>query len=160
MQEATGKGEWRRDEPASSRARKGPKCIVNPDQSESASLPRHPAFLTRAQVAWCIGIQVHEVEILIATKCMPVPCNAKANKIKVIGAVTLQRLISNEAWLNRARKAIIKYWRRKNASRSAVAPEGTGATGAGSDSGRITTHDDGPPKDSHRPERRRRSDTP
>ena len=81
---------------------------------------RLPARLNSTDAAVLLGVQDHDVSVLIRAKLL-VPLGKPAvNAPKFFAAVEVAERASNPEWLSIATKVIAKHWRRKN-RRCAVA---------------------------------------
>ena len=88
------------------------------EQRQFLNLARFPAVLSREQVSWRLGFELHEIDILIAAKKLkPLAKPARTGK-KQFANVTIERLANDENALDALRATIIRFWEAKNASRT------------------------------------------
>ena len=91
---------------------KDPKAY---DARAILSLTRLPARLNSTESAVVLGIQEHDVPILIGEKLL-VPLGKPApNSPKYFAAVQILALAENVEWLAKATKTIALHWKAKNA---------------------------------------------
>lgn len=90
-----------------------------PDQRDFMHSRRLPHFSDTQQAAWLIGCLLHEVPILVSEGLLtPVGGDPGQHEKRLFDTAKLENLVRNDpAWPSKARKAIRKYWRRKNQSR-------------------------------------------
>ena len=137
---------------------------MSSDQKEILIVKRLPAFMSVQQAAWQLGLTEFEVLILIHMGLLPVlgglDKNSR-NQKKLIGSVVLERLSADEAWLNKARKALFDYWQKKKGSRRSCPPGRDGTStmpkpGNSSLSAPAREDDSPADQDPHRPRTKRR----
>ena len=78
------------------------------------TLARLPARLDTRQAAEFLGLQQHDVAILVASRLLKPIGAPKANASKFFASVELEALAKDRAWLDRAQRAIQRHWRIKN----------------------------------------------
>lgn len=65
---------------------------MHPEQKEFLGLLRLPAVLSREQVAWRLGLEPREIDILVSgNKLRPLPRPSRTSK-KQFAAITVERL--------------------------------------------------------------------
>lgn len=79
---------------------------------------RLPARLDVEQVSEITGFLPLEVRILTRLKVLPVLGQPAQNAHKYYARVVIEDLCQDAAWLDKATKAISKYWRQNNAKQS------------------------------------------
>src|SRR5207244_6953015 len=80
---------------------------------------RHlPARLNSTEVAVLLGVQDHDVSVLIGAKLLLPLGKPAANAPKYFAAVEVSDRASNPEWLSAATKALAKHWLRKNQRKS------------------------------------------
>ncbi len=80
---------------------------------------RLPGRLDSDHSARLLGFQAHDIPVLMAAKLLQPLGKPVPNAPKYFAASTLEELRSDTAWLDAATKAVSRYWRLKNSSRSA-----------------------------------------
>src|SRR5438874_4138545 len=78
---------------------------------------RLPARLNSTEVAVLLGVQDHDVPILICAKLLVPLGKPAANAPKYFAAVEVLERALNPDWLTQATKVLATYWRRKNQRR-------------------------------------------
>jgi hypothetical protein len=91
---------------------------MKPEQKEFLSLRRLPGFLSKEQASWRLGVEEHEVDILMHMKKLPPLGGAEGNMKKQFSASALERLLDRDDWPDEARAAIIEFWAKKNSQRT------------------------------------------
>jgi hypothetical protein len=86
------------------------------EQTAFLGLDRHPGVLDPEQTSWKTGFREDELPI-ITEILKPLGHPLAANEKRLYACIAVERFISDESELNRARVAIMRHWRRKNASR-------------------------------------------
>jgi hypothetical protein len=75
---------------------------------------RLPGRLNTSEVALLLGLQEHDIAVLVAAKLL-VPLGKPArNAPKYFAAVEIAERAANTEWLSSATKALGKHWVRKN----------------------------------------------
>lgn len=88
------------------------------DQEKLLNLRRLPVFLNVEQAADRLGLSAEEVRILIRAKLLPLAGNSGPGEKQLFGSAKLERMLEDQAdWPDRARKTLVSYHRRRNASR-------------------------------------------
>jgi hypothetical protein len=75
---------------------------------------RLPARLNSTEVAVLLGVQDHDVSVLIGAKLLVPLGKPAANAPKYFAAVEVSERAANPEWLSNATKILAKHWRRKN----------------------------------------------
>lgn len=75
---------------------------------------RLPARLNSTEVAVLLGVQDHDVPVLIGAKLLAPLGKPATNAPKYFAAVEIVERAQNSEWLTEATKVLAKYWRRKN----------------------------------------------
>lgn len=84
------------------------------------SMVRLPARLTAPQAAELLGFVEHELPILMRAKLLKPLGEPAANGHKFFSAAELQELREDRSWLDRATKAVSRYWRSKKRAEQEV----------------------------------------
>ena len=90
---------------------------MNTEQRQFLSLPRYPARLSAQEAAWYLGIQEHDVRILVAAKLLKPLGRPAENGPKSFATAALEELRSDVRWLDRASETITEHWRKRRGSR-------------------------------------------
>lgn len=97
------------------------KTKMKNDQEKLLNLRRLPVFLNVEQAADRLGLSVEEVRILVAAKLLPLAGNSERGEKQLFVTAKLERLWEDQTdWPDKARKALVSYHRRRNASRKAT----------------------------------------
>jgi hypothetical protein len=96
---------------------------------------RLPGRLNTTETAVLLGVQEHDIPTLIAAKCLSPLGRPAPNAPKYFAAVEIAALAQDRDWLERATKALAKFWSEKNRGKCAgrlrdVASEETGRQAA------------------------------
>ena len=75
---------------------------------------RLPARLNAEQTATLLGFQEHDLGPLIAAGLLKPLGTPASNSPKYFSAVSVEKLVADERWLDRATRALAKYWSEKN----------------------------------------------
>src|SRR5436190_12270428 len=75
---------------------------------------RLPALLNSTEVAVLLGVQDHDVPVLMGAKLLTPLGKPAPNAPKYFAAVEVAERASSPEWLSNATKVIAKHWRRKN----------------------------------------------
>lgn len=78
------------------------------------SMVRLPARLTAAQAAELLGFMEHDLPVLMRAKLLKPLGEPAPNGHKFFSVAELQPLMDNHAWLDKATKAVSRYWQGKN----------------------------------------------
>jgi hypothetical protein len=70
--------------------------------------------LNSTEVAVLLGVQDHDVPVLVGAKLLVPLGKPAANAPKYFAAVEVAERASNPEWLTQATKVLAKYWQRKN----------------------------------------------
>ena len=73
-----------------------------------------PGRLTAEQTAWLLGFSSHEIPILVSKGLLKPLGHPAYNGQKYFLTATLQELLRDDKWFNKASDAIVEYWRYKN----------------------------------------------
>jgi hypothetical protein len=92
------------------------KGIMN--QPSMLSVLRLPARLNASQAVELLGFEEHDLPVLMRTKLLKPLGEPARNGHKFFSAAELQQLRNDHSWLDRATKAVSRYWRGKNENRS------------------------------------------
>lgn len=114
---------------------------MNTDRREFLSLAIQPARLTIAETGWYLGFSDHDVSVLASLGLLKPLGHPPLSGSKYFALVELEKLRSDPRWLGRACDTIVKYWKDKNAGRSATgsASKEVSLTSEASDGGRISS---------------------
>jgi len=82
-----------------------------------------PARLLAEEVAKLLNCSTDDVSILVSAGKLRALGKPRPNAVKFFSAVELMALLADPDWLDDSTKAIIQFWRRKNASRNRLAKE-------------------------------------
>jgi hypothetical protein len=89
---------------------------MNPNQTDLLSLQRLPARLTVDEAAWFLGFNSKDISILLAAKLLKPLGHPAVNGQKYFAAVELERLRNDPEWLSKASDAVVRHWRKRNAT--------------------------------------------
>ncbi|PYK70344.1 MAG: hypothetical protein DME44_11675, partial [Verrucomicrobia bacterium] len=78
------------------------------------SCRRLPGRLNTSETALLLGVQEHDIFVLVAAKLIVPLGKPASNAPKYFAAVEVAANAENPQWLAEATKAITKYWLRKN----------------------------------------------
>jgi hypothetical protein len=81
---------------------------------ECLNLYRLPARLDARQTASILGFQAHDIPVLVTAKLLEPLGKPVPNAPKYFAACVLEELRCNPDWLDRASRAVSRYWRVKN----------------------------------------------
>jgi hypothetical protein len=90
---------------------------MSPEQRLFLSLHFYPSRPHTEHAPWYLGFQPHELPILLGQKLIKACGHPPVSGVKYFATVYLERLKTDERWMDRASGAIIKYWRGKNSRR-------------------------------------------
>lgn len=80
---------------------------------------RLPARLDVSQAAQLLGFMEHDIPVLVRAKLLKPLGEPAANAHKFFSAAELQQLMDDRSWLDKATKAVSRYWQTKNQKRNA-----------------------------------------
>jgi len=99
--------------------------VLNSRLNEWLNTRRLPARLTVAQTAVLLGIQPHDVPVLVAARLLTPLGRPAANAPKFFAAFEIEQASRDRSWLDKASKQITQHWKTKNArSKLSIASEG------------------------------------
>ena len=75
---------------------------------------RLPGRLNTSEAALLLGVQEHDIAVLIGAKLLLPLGKPAPNAPKYFAAVEVAERASNPEWLGQATKVLAKYWQRKN----------------------------------------------
>src|SRR5438093_1532723 len=75
---------------------------------------RLPGRLNTSETALLLGIQEHDIPVLVAAKLILPLGKPASNAPKYFASVEVAANAENPKWLSEATKALAMYWRRKN----------------------------------------------
>jgi len=78
---------------------------------------RLPARLNTSEVAILLGLQEHDIAILVAAKLLTPLGKPARNSPKYFPAIEIATRIDDRDWLSKATESIGRYWRRKNSQK-------------------------------------------
>ena len=81
---------------------------------------RLPARLNTTETAVLLGFQEHDIPMLVAAKCLSPLGRPAPNAPKYFAAVEIMALAQDRDWLDRATKALAKFWYEKNHGKGAA----------------------------------------
>ena len=81
---------------------------------------RLPGRLNTSETALLLGLQEHDIAVLVAAKLLLPLGKPAANSPKYFAAVEIEAHGSDSGWLGEATKALAKHWQRKNDRKRAV----------------------------------------
>jgi len=79
-----------------------------------------PARLNVSQTAKLLGFSEHDVPVLMAAKLLDPLGSPAANSPKYFARIAVLEHANDLKWLDRATRAVAKYWQNKRARRSDV----------------------------------------
>jgi len=80
---------------------------------------RLPGRLNTTETAVLLGFQEHDISTLVAAKCLSALGRPAPNAPKYFAAVEILALSQDRDWLERATKALAKFWLDKNHGKGA-----------------------------------------
>jgi hypothetical protein len=89
---------------------------------------RLPGRLNMAEAAVLLGFQEHDISTLIAAKCLSPLGRPAPNAPKYFAAVEILALAQDRDWLERATKALARFWLDKNHGKGAKRGRGFSVT--------------------------------
>lgn len=89
---------------------------MNQEQKDFLNLRHFPGVLSREQVAWRLGLNVAEIDILLAAGKLTPLGKPKKNSKKVFANSDVERCLDSD-FLAHAQKCIANFWEKKNRSR-------------------------------------------
>lgn len=90
---------------------------MNPEKKDFLNLIQKPRRLNIEQTAWELGFESHDIPILMnAHLIKPLGCPAP-NAPKYFAASEIERLGNDVEWLDKASKAIVRYWKGQNSKK-------------------------------------------
>jgi hypothetical protein len=78
------------------------------------SLPRLPARLHTQQVAEVLGMQAHDIPILVHARLLKPIGSPHPHAVKFYASVEVEALARDRDWLDKAQRAIQRHWQLKN----------------------------------------------
>jgi hypothetical protein len=78
---------------------------------------RHTGRMKPEEAAYVLGVQPHDIPILIRAKLLKPLANPPPNAVKYFAATKIQRLAADEQWLEKATKNLNNYWAEQNKNR-------------------------------------------
>ncbi len=87
---------------------------MNPDHEKFLRLERWPARLTVEQTAWVLGVQPHDIPILVRKGLLRPLGHPSQSSTKYFASCEQEELRKDVRWLTRATDAIYDHWRHKN----------------------------------------------
>lgn len=80
------------------------------------TFPRLPARLYTQQVAEVLGMQAHDIPILVHARLLKPIGNPHPHAVKFYASVEVEALARDRDWLDKAQRAIQRHWQLKNHS--------------------------------------------
>ena len=96
---------------------------ANVSVSSLLMVPRLPGRLDAKGVAVLLGMQEHDIPVLVAAKMLQPLGKPKKNAVKYFAASEIQRLSVDEKWLAKATQIICDQWNRKNRNKHQSFPK-------------------------------------
>jgi hypothetical protein len=93
---------------------------MNNEISEFLNLARLPARLTGKQVAALLGFAEHDIPVLSRGSLLKPLGNPARTAGKFFAAVEVEKHAVDLNWLDRATKAVYRYWANQNQRRQSV----------------------------------------
>jgi hypothetical protein len=87
---------------------------MNQERREFLSLGILPARLSATETAWYLGIQLHDIAVLLRAKLLWALGRPASNGQKYFALCDLEELRRNREWLDKATRAIARRWKLKN----------------------------------------------
>ena len=95
---------------------------MNIERREFLSLAIPPSRLTLSEASWLLGFAENDISILVSVGLLKPLEHPPASGSKYFAWAELQQLRSDTRWLARATDTTVRYWKTKNAGRSANRP--------------------------------------
>jgi hypothetical protein len=89
------------------------------DAASLLNCRRLPGRLNTTEAAVLLGFQEHDISTLVAAKCLSPLGRPAPNAPKYFAAVDVLAFAQDRDWLDRATKALAKFWLDKNHGKSA-----------------------------------------
>lgn len=89
---------------------------MNLDPKQILNVPRLPGRVRGEEAAILLGFADHDLVPLVKAK-MLTPLGGEAlgpNSVKWFSSSEIEKLVQDPAWLAKATKVVIRYWREKN----------------------------------------------
>ena len=93
----------------------GKPGLISAQAKELLNLRRLPAMLNMAQTAVMLGLAEHDIPVLVRTGLLKPLGDPPPNAVKSFGTAQVLELAGESAMLNKIRKTVYEYWRKKNA---------------------------------------------
>ena len=81
---------------------------------------RLPARLDASQTAEMLGFMEHDIPVLVRAKLLKPLGEPAANAHKFFSTTELRLVMEDHQWLDKATKAVSRYWQGKNRRRHAL----------------------------------------
>lgn len=91
--------------------------IMRDDIRQILNLTRLPGRLTAEQAAPMLGVNAHEIPILVKAKLLKPLGAPLPNAVKYFSCVEVEACGRDEKWLSRATQAIYQHWAAANKKR-------------------------------------------
>lgn len=88
--------------------------------NECLNVLRLPGRLDGRQAASVLGFQPHDIPVLMAAKLLQPLGKPVPNAPKYFAGCVIEELRCNPEWLDRATRALTRYWQDKNGKRPAA----------------------------------------
>jgi hypothetical protein len=96
----------------------GRPVLISAQARELLNLRRLPAMLNTAQTAVLLGLADHDIPVLVRSGLIVPLGNPQPNAVKSFSTVQILELAGEPAMLNKIRRTVYEYWRRKNADKT------------------------------------------
>src|SRR5207244_1871675 len=90
------------------------KIMSRGEALELLNCRRLPARLNTTETSILLGVQEHDIPVLIGAKLLFPLGKPAPNAPKYFAAVEILERAANSEWLSNATKILAKHWRRKN----------------------------------------------
>ena len=95
----------------------GKPVLISVQARDLLNLRRLPAMLNTAQTAVLLGLAEHDIPVLVRCELLKPLGNPPPNAVKSFSTSHVLELAGETAILNKIRRTVYEYWRRKNADK-------------------------------------------
>lgn len=94
---------------------------MNDERCQFPSIPaRLPSRLTSAQAAIVLGVQPHDIPILVAARLLKPLGNPRPQAVRYFFTTEILEHAANRQWAAKATNVLYEHWSRKNRSNAFV----------------------------------------
>lgn len=96
----------------------GKPVLISAQARELLNLRRLPAMLNTAQTAVLLGLAEHDIPVLVRNGLLEPLGDPPPNAVKSFSTVQVLELAGESAILDKIRRTVYEYWRKKNADKT------------------------------------------